>query len=97
MGAYNVLATCDDRLSVLSEVGRPKTGAAMAMQIPVAIVLVQGGCVVIGVVLRLGRCYVLISSFPLGQVRNPKHNVDRQRITPLAMRRHRRPSIVVAR
>ena len=110
MGAYNVLATCDDRRSVLSQDGRPKTGAAMAMQIPVAIVLVQGRCVIIGVVLCLGRCYVLIepcdfrnvaacidSSFSLGQVRHPKHNVDRQRITPLAMRRHRRPSIVVAR
>ena len=77
----------------------------MAMQIPVAIVLVQGRCVIIGVVLCLGRCYVLIEpcdfrnvaacidSNVLGQVRNPKHNVDRQRITPLAMRRHRRPRL----
>ena len=60
MGAYNVLATCDDRRSVLSQDGRPKTGAAMAMQILVAIVLVQGRCVIIGVVLCSGRCYVLI-------------------------------------
>ena len=37
MGAYNVPTTCDDRLSVLSQVGRPKTGAAMAMQLPVAL------------------------------------------------------------
>ena len=80
----------------------------MAMQIPVAIVLVQGRCVIIGVVLCLGRCYVLIEpcdfrnndvtacidySFFRGQARNPNHNVDRQRITPLAMRRHRRHSI----
>ena len=60
MGAYNVLATCDDRLNVLSQVGRPKTGAAVAMQLPVAIVVVQGRCVVIVVVLCLGRCCVML-------------------------------------
>ena len=39
MGAYNVLATCDDRLSVLSQDDKPKTGAAMAMQLTVALMV----------------------------------------------------------
>ena len=60
MGAYNVLATSDDRLSVLSQVGRPKTGAAVAMQFSVAIVVVQDRCVVIVVVLCLDRCCVML-------------------------------------
>ena len=37
MGAHNFLTTCDDWLNVLSQVGRPKTGAVMAMQLTVAL------------------------------------------------------------
>ena len=74
----------------------------MATQLPVALVVGYDWIVVV-------LCYnreiselmmLLCASIPVfycGQVRLPMHNVDRLRITPLAMPRHRRPSIVVAR
>ena len=61
--------------------------------------------------LCVDRCFVMIqpcdfrnngvyacvdASSPCGQVRLPNHNVDRLRITSVAMRNHTRPSIVVA-
>ena len=47
MGACNVRTTCDDRRNVLSQVGRPKTGAEMATQLPVALVVGYGWIVVV--------------------------------------------------
>lgn len=74
----------------------------MATQLPVALVVGYGWIVVV-------LCYkreiselmmLLCASIPIfycGQRRLRMHNVDRLRITPLAMPRHRRPSIVVVR